>query len=59
MSEVSLAAVQEWADAIEGRTDLVEYENQSVADVLFELATPEVNGDLTFGRIKELLAILS
>jgi hypothetical protein len=59
MSEVSLSAVHEWADAIEGRTDLVEYENQSVNDVLFELATPEINDDLSFGRIEELLVILS
>jgi hypothetical protein len=57
--EVPLSAVHEWADAIEGRTDLVEYENQSVADLLFELATPEINGDLTPGRIEKLLAVFS
>lgn len=57
--EVSLAEIHEWADAVEGRTDLVEYEDQSVPDVLFELATPEVNAALTLERIEELLAILS
>ena len=59
ISDVSLPAVHKWAEAIEARTDLVEYENQSVVDVLFELATPEVNGDLTLGRIEELLCTLS
>ncbi len=58
MSDVSLSAVHEWADALEGHSDLVEYENQSVADVLFELATPEVTGDLTFRRIEDLLTLL-
>ena len=59
MGEVSLTAVHEWADAIEGRTDLVDYENQSIADVLFELATPEINGELALGRVKELVALVS
>ncbi|HXJ38530.1 MAG TPA: hypothetical protein VNH18_04580 [Bryobacteraceae bacterium] len=52
--EVPLSAVEAWAEAIEGRTDLVEYENQAIADTLFEIATPEINGDLTSGRLEEL-----
>jgi hypothetical protein len=59
IGEVTLSAVHEWADAIEGRTDLVDYENRSAADVLFQLATPEVNGELTLRGIEELLNGLS
>jgi hypothetical protein len=53
--EVSFEGLWDWADAIEGRTDLVRYENRQVADLLFELATPEVDGELSRGRVEELL----
>ena len=56
--EVSYPDLQAWADAIEGRTDLVEYESQLIADTLFEIATPEINGELTSDRIQELLSHL-
>lgn len=57
--EVSAIALQAWANSIEGRTDLVDYESQTVADTLFGIATPEINGELTRSRLEELLRSLS
>lgn len=61
-SEVNPEDLQEWADAIEGRNDLVDYENpfsEVIAEVLFQLSTPEINGELTSQKAKELIETLN
>lgn len=58
---VSADDVKVWADAIEGRTDLVDYEDsqsRSIATVLFELASPAINGELTPEKANDLIALL-
>ena len=54
--ELSSQAVSEWAEAVEGRDD-VGYDKQ-VADVLAELASPEINGTLTRERARKLTSLL-
>jgi hypothetical protein len=55
--KISSQSVSEWAEALEGRDD-VGYDQQ-VADVLAELASPEINGTLTGDRARELIALLT
>lgn len=54
--EIPTIALHAWAEAIEGRTDLLDYESQAVPDALFEIANPEINGKLTTARLEEILA---
>jgi hypothetical protein len=55
--EIDTRDLERWADAIEGRDD-VEYDpshSPAVADFLFEVSTPQVNGELTDERAHEWL----
>jgi hypothetical protein len=55
--DLSQETIAQWADALEGRDD-VGYDKR-IADVLSELASPEINGALTPERARELIALLS
>lgn len=52
--ELSAAEVAAWAEAIECREDIGD-EHQSLVDVIYELATPECEGELTRTRALALL----
>ena len=55
--KTNAAQVAEWADSVEAREE-IDYElshEQQIADLLFELATPEINGTLTSERAQVLL----
>jgi hypothetical protein len=53
--EVNPRDLEQWADAIEGRDD-IEYEpsrSPEVAEFLFDISTPQINGALTQDRASE------
>ena len=58
--ELSVAQVVAWADALEVRDDVGFPDEDSAAlqRLLFVLANPEINGDLTFDEARALLASL-
>lgn len=45
--------VQRWAETLEGRDDLALTE--TLIDVLFELASPEIQGELTEKKARDLI----
>lgn len=58
---ISAETVSEWAEFFDGNED-VEFEPEAeglLPDILFELASPEINGDLTADRAKSLKMLLS
>ena len=58
--QLSAHELSRWANLLEGN-DLVEYDetaNRLIADVLFQLASPEINGPITKQACEELLARL-
>ena len=57
-SEVTAADVERWADALESRED-VTVDPALPGDIMFALATPELEGSLTTTRAEELLVRLA
>lgn len=58
--QVSAMDLQKWAAEIE-LSEQIEYEPtnaQLIADVIFELSSPEINGPLTFDRARNLSHLL-
>lgn len=57
---LSAGTVEAWANALESREDirLSSEETDAVAEVLFELANPEIQGQLTRPRAEQLLGRL-
>lgn len=52
--ESSLAEIEDWANAIESRED-VDFENEEVQDVIFELANPTLHCGITKERLNEFV----
>ena len=55
--EVDFETLTSWANAIECRDDL-EFKNEEVQEVVFELANPEINGDITKERLQEIITVI-
>lgn len=58
--QIDAGQLTEWADRCECR-ETVEYDpghENTISQALFELATPEINGELTVKRVKEIRATL-
>lgn len=53
--ELSAREVEDWAFALEGRDD-VAYASPNLAEVLFQLSTPECEGPITPALAAELIA---
>ncbi len=52
--DISIKDLNDWADIIELRDD-IDFENEEVKRLIFELANPEINGALTFERLKSII----
>lgn len=55
---ISFDEITAWANIIECRDDLG-FEDIRSQDILFELANPEINGQLTKNRLEEMISELS
>ncbi|GAB3605136.1 hypothetical protein GCM10027413_05450 [Conyzicola nivalis] len=55
---ISATAVQHWAESIESRED-ISFDTQSTGGVLFELANPALEGELTVVSARRMIARLS
>lgn len=51
---ISNQQIEDWADLIECRDDIA-FEDDDLKELIFELASPEINGYLTKMRVSELL----
>jgi len=49
-----LTEMEDWANAIESRED-IEFENEEVQEVIFELANPTLHGEITKERLSEFV----
>jgi len=52
--EISFKDLNDWADVIELRDD-IDFEDEEVKQLIFELANPEINGALTLERLKTII----
>ena len=55
---ISFDEIANWVNTIECRDD-IGFEDVRVQDILFELANPEIDGELTKNRLKEMISELS
>lgn len=55
--KIDFQTITNWANAIECREDL-EFEREEIQEIIFELANPEMNGEITKGRLGEIIAFL-
>jgi hypothetical protein len=46
--------LENWANAIECRDDLA-FEVEEMQEIIFELASPEINGEITKQRLQEII----
>ena len=53
-SKLSSSEVENWANAIESRDDLG-FEDNKIQEIIFELANPEINGEITKERLAEII----
>ncbi len=56
-NEIDLETITNWANAIECRDD-IEFANDELQEIVFELANPEINGEITKKRLSEIIALL-
>jgi hypothetical protein len=54
---LSFEEIENWANAIECRED-IEFENEKVKEIIFELANPELHSKLTIERLKRTIQSL-
>ncbi len=52
--EVNFEDIVNWANAIECRDDL-DFEVEEIQEIVFELANPEINGEITKERLQEII----
>ena len=55
--EVNFETLTSWANAIECRDDL-ELVKEKMQEIIFELANPEINGEITKERLSEIITEL-
>lgn len=53
-NEIDFNTLTNWANAIECRDDL-EFANEEIQEIIFELANTEINGEITKERLQALL----
>lgn len=53
-NEIDFNTLTNWANVIECRDDL-EFETEEMQEIIFELANPEINGEITNERLQALL----
>jgi hypothetical protein len=51
---IALDVLTIWANAIECRED-IEFEKDEIREIIFELANPEINGEITKERLQEII----
>lgn len=56
-NEIDFEILTSWADAIEYRDDL-DFTNEEIKEVIFELANPEINGEITKDRLNQIISEL-
>lgn len=54
INEIDFETLTNWANAIECRDD-VEFENEEMQEVIFELANPEIIGEITKERLGDII----
>jgi hypothetical protein len=52
--KLTFLEVENWADAIECRDDLG-FEDNNVQEIIFELANPDINGEITKDLLKAII----
>ena len=52
--EISFEELENWANAIECRDDL-DFKGVEMQEIIFELASPEVNGEIRKERLQEII----
>ena len=55
--KLTFLEVEKWANAIECRDDLG-FEDNNVQEIIFELANPDINGEITKDLLKAIIARL-
>jgi hypothetical protein len=55
---ISFEDLENWADAIELRDD-IGFETDEMLEIIFELANPDINGQLSKERLEEMIKELS
>jgi|SRR5690554_4289933 hypothetical protein len=53
-SEITFDDLTNWANAIECRDDL-DFEAEEMQEIVFELSSPEINGEITKERLQEIV----
>jgi hypothetical protein len=53
-SEINFKDLVSWANLIECRDDL-DFEIEELQEIVFELANPEINGEITKERLQEII----
>lgn len=56
-NEIDFELLTNWANALECRDDL-DFENEEIQEIIFELANPEINGKITKDRLDEIINVL-
>ncbi|PKL85065.1 MAG: hypothetical protein CVV22_10005 [Ignavibacteriae bacterium HGW-Ignavibacteriae-1] len=57
-NEIDFETLSNWANAIECRDDL-EFENEVMQEAVFELANPEINGEITKDRLNQIITLIN
>lgn len=56
--QITLQDLENWSNLIECRDDL-DFENEELQEIIFEFASPEINGEITKERLQEMIKELS
>ncbi len=52
--KISFEELENWANIIECRDDL-DFEDVEIQEIIFELASPEINGEISKERLRKIL----
>ncbi len=55
---ITFQSLEDWANMIECRDDL-DFEDEEIQEIIFEFSSPEINGEITKGRLQEIVNELS
>lgn len=56
-NEIDFETLANWADTIEYRDDL-DFTDEEIKEIIFELANPEINGEITKERLNKIISEL-
>jgi hypothetical protein len=56
--KLTLSEVEEWANTIECRDDL-DFEDNDMQEIIFDLANPNINGEITLDLLKAIFCKLT